>query len=280
MKFSLILTTINRTDEIEKFIESLLIQEYSNYELIIVDQNDDDRLLNIVNYFKNKIELKYVKSLKGLSIGRNIGIKYASGEIIAFPDDDCWYDNNLLEKVYRFFYNNPKYDGLTGLPVDEFGRASIGRFDQSSGDVNQRNVWARGISYTIFVKINVINKVGTFDEKLGVGANTLWGSGEETDFLLNALKLGKKIYYEHKITVHHPNPTKTYNANVIKKAFNYGAGMGRVLKKHNYSIHYVLYILLKPFIGTLLSLLMGKIGKSKYHFSVFKGRLIGWMSNG
>jgi len=100
MKFSLVMTTLGRDKDIINFIESLLKQTYTNYELIIVDQNSDDRVVKIFDQYKEKINIKYHHCAKrGISVGRNMGLKYVTGDIIGFPDDDCEYDSDTLIKI-------------------------------------------------------------------------------------------------------------------------------------------------------------------------------------
>ena len=128
MKFSLILATLGRDIEVEKFVLALMEQSYKEYELIIIDQNDDDRIKNIYRKYKNDLKIIYLHiNQKGLSHARNIGLAYATGDIIAFPDDDCWYDSRLLERV-RDYLNSPEIDGLCGCPIDENYESLISNF--------------------------------------------------------------------------------------------------------------------------------------------------------
>ena len=103
MKFSLILCTLGQIWLIRKNLDSIVKQSYKNLELIIVDQNDNDVLSSILKDYDDKIFIKHIKSEKGLSKSRNIGISVAEGDIIAFPDDDCEYKIDTLQNVYEFF---------------------------------------------------------------------------------------------------------------------------------------------------------------------------------
>ena len=72
MKVSLIMPTINVTKELDLFLQSLVQQTYQDFELIVVDQNPDRRVLDIVMKYEDKIEIKYIRSSqKGLSLNRN-----------------------------------------------------------------------------------------------------------------------------------------------------------------------------------------------------------------
>ena len=106
MKFSLIVCTLGRYEELDQLFESLRKQTYSDFEVILVDQNDKDYLNEIINEYSNEFDIRHIFSEKGLSRARNIGLKYVSGQIVAFPDDDCWYPIDLLERVNNFFQDN------------------------------------------------------------------------------------------------------------------------------------------------------------------------------
>ena len=99
--------TINVTDELELFLKSLKEQTYKDFELIAVDQNNDDRAYKILEKYEDDFEIKYMKSdRKGLSLNRNRGLLVMDGEITGFPDDDCEYQPDTLEKVVKFFKEN------------------------------------------------------------------------------------------------------------------------------------------------------------------------------
>ncbi len=279
MKFSLILATINRTQELRRFLESLDAQTYHNFELIVVDQNLDDRVKRLVEPYKERFPILYLHSEKGLSRARNFGLKHITGEIVAFPDDDCWYPKDLLERVARFFADNQHVAGLTGRAVDEEDRPVM-RWAPQAGWVTKSSVWRKGISYTIFLRSKVIEKVGDFNENLGVGAGTPWGSGEETDYLLRALGLGFRIYYDPNLTVYHPRPPQPYDGKALAKAYKYALGAGYLLKAHHYPLGFVLLGFLRTGLGFILALAQGDLGLAKLRWYSLIGRIRGWLSRG
>jgi glycosyltransferase involved in cell wall biosynthesis len=277
MKLSLILATKGRTTDIQRFVQSLVRQGHEDLELIVVDQNDDDRLEAILQPSALPFPLLHLRSEAGLSRARNVGLKAVTGDIIAFPDDDCWYPDGLLQKVLAEFRDRPSVDGLTGRSEDGSSKPSGGSFSARQGRVNINNVWKTGISYTVFIRSAVAQKVGPFDEDLGVGARTRFGSGEETDYLIRTVKLGFNIQYLPDLVVFHPNPI-LYTRDHRDKAFRYGMGMGRVLSKHRYRLSYNLYTLVRPVGGALLSLLTLRAQKAAYHLAIARGRLSGLLS--
>jgi len=104
---SVIVTTFNRADLIGETIESILNQTYTNFELIIVDDGSTDNTEGVVKKYNDK-KIQYIKTGNwgGPAHPRNIGIKKAKGEYIAFcDDDDLWYPQKL-EKQIQFLSNN------------------------------------------------------------------------------------------------------------------------------------------------------------------------------
>jgi glycosyltransferase involved in cell wall biosynthesis len=230
-KFSLVMATLGRSEEIVLFLDSLLSQTYSNFELIIVDQNNDNRVANIYGKYKNKIAITHIKSKqKGLSLNRNIGLSCISGDIIAFPDDDCIYDSGTLEKVNNFFNENPDYSFYTCNTKDKAFNASILNTAKTDSDISPFNVMNVGISFTIFAKTTAFCAF-RFDQQLGVG--TPFGSGEESDLLFFLLKNKNKGRYHAGHFIYHPAKAET-----AEKAFLYGKGFGAVYKKAIFHYHF------------------------------------------
>src|SRR5258707_9390843 len=119
MKFSLILSTVGRTQELARFLEHLDRQSYRFFELIIVDQNPDEILEPLIRQYKERFPLQHRRSGRGLSRARNAGLQDFSGDIVTFPDDDCWYLPDTLEQIAHVFDENSNYDGFTGRGVDD-----------------------------------------------------------------------------------------------------------------------------------------------------------------
>lgn len=278
IRFSLILATVGRTDQLVQFLSSLNSQEFRNFELIVIDQNPDDRLVDILTPYQEKFSIKHLRSEKGLSRARNKGLLQAAGEFVAFPDDDCWYAATLLNYVNRFFENNPEWSGLTGHIVDENNKSHSGQLDQNSGSVTKLNIWRRGVSITIFLRASLVKEIGGFDETLGAGAGSLWGCGEETDLLIRAVDRGAKIYYDAMFAVGHPNTLKKIGASEIEKGYHYGMGMGHILRIHQYPIWFLFYWLFRSVGGVLLGLIMLRPGEALFHLNSIRGRIDGWMS--
>jgi len=112
---SVIIPTYNRGWIIKEAIDSVLAQEYINYELIVVDDGSTDDTHDILNsYQKNFLVLR--QNNKGVSAARNRGFAAASGRFIAFLDsDDIWLPQKLSQQV-DFFQSFPVKSGRSDLP--------------------------------------------------------------------------------------------------------------------------------------------------------------------
>lgn len=255
MKFSLVMATLGRSDEIKIFLDSLNSQDYKNFELIIVDQNENDILRDIVDSYKYDFYINHIRIReKGLSLARNVGIKYATGDIIAFPDDDCAYSEGILSFIVKFFEENEKFNFLTFRLKDrESGEDANLKWYDYNVEINYKNIFRTVISPSIFIKIKSRDDI-FFDENLGVGRK--FGSGEETDMILELLHRGYKGMFLNDCIVYHPNKREP-----IEKVYSYGLGYGATLKKqvklrngNGFILNYLIKdSILKPIIGMIIN---------------------------
>ncbi|MGZ5056696.1 MAG: glycosyltransferase family A protein, partial [Methylobacter sp.] len=119
MKISLVLATLGRDWELADFLKSLVNQTYKDFELIIIDQNKDGKIDAIVEQIRNCLDVKHVKvDFTGNARARDYGIGLAKGRIVAFPDDDCAYDKDVLKKVVAEFNRRPNLSILVAGSYD------------------------------------------------------------------------------------------------------------------------------------------------------------------
>jgi glycosyltransferase involved in cell wall biosynthesis len=103
---SVIIPTFNRAWTLKKAIDSVLDQDYKNYELIVVDDGSTDQTEKLLNPYTESIKLIQQPN-EGVGAARNRGVKASSGNLIAFLDsDDYWYPQKLSAQV-DFFNANP-----------------------------------------------------------------------------------------------------------------------------------------------------------------------------
>lgn len=271
---SLVMGTLGRTAEVGRFLSGLKAQSYPHFELLIVDQNPDDRLLHIIDPFTGIFPIRRLTSPPGLSRARNRAIPEIRGEIVGFPDDDCFYPPYLLENVARFFLEHPEYTGLSGR-VEFFEGRGVGHFSSRSGEITPYNIWFRVTSFTLFLRAEAFAQVGKFAETLGIGSNTPWGSSEDIDLPLRLFKKGCRIFYHPGLVVYHPFQLQKGVREAWKRGLNYGRGIGRVLRIHNYPFWFISYHLTRSICGAMLNLARVKIPELAYYLGGFIGKLQG-----
>jgi glycosyltransferase involved in cell wall biosynthesis len=236
LNFSLIIATLGRTTELDFLFSTLAAQAYPNLECIVVDQNLDARVEKIVDRWNSSLKIVRVTSTPGLSHARNVGLGYATGDLIAFPDDDCWYSESLLANVSAWFEKNTKYSVLTVGSQDHDGVASGNRWIQDSCEIKPSNAFRTTFSSTIFVRRDQITAGVRFDESLGVGSGTRYACGEETDYVLNILRAGGRGCFDRALHIGHPKRDMLSGSIDGRRATGYGRGMGHVLKLHSESL--------------------------------------------
>jgi len=112
---SIIMPTFNRANLIGMAIDSVLKQNYENWELLIIDNESSDNTKEVVEKFSRiDIRIKYNYVKKNLEIGiadyLNYGINISAGKYIArLDDDDEWYDPDKLVKQVNFLEKNREY---------------------------------------------------------------------------------------------------------------------------------------------------------------------------
>ena len=280
LRFSLIVCTIGRRDDLRNLFQSLRDQTAGEFEVILVDQSRDDSVRTLLTQEPTPFPLLYLQSAQGLSLGRNVGLQHARGEIIAFPDDDCTYMPSTLQQVDGYLRTHPELSGITGRSKDALGRLSGPRSPDASCMIDEANIWRCGISYTIFLRRSVIEATGSFDERLGVGAGTPFGSGEETDYLLRAIRAGSWLGYIPDLVILHPG-SDTLSLDVrLAKDYKYAVGFGFVLRKNGMGVSYLLPHLIKPLIASMLFLLRFDPANARLRFCRLKGRWRGYFHEG
>lgn len=268
---SLIVATVNRTVELDWLFESLAAQTFRKFEVIVVDQNTDDRLDPYLESARRSglvvTHLKHHPT--NLSTARNAGTEIAKGEWVGFPDDDCRYDAHLLERLMPRFACTDALSGVSARWMELI--ASPGPAPKLS--------WARSrqfrdvpvASFTLFFNRKLFGRIGGFDPRLGVGR--WFGAGEETDFVLRALRAGVELTYEPSAHVYHPLKEPPPTRQARQAARHRARGAGALYAKHGLPAWVIARGLLAP---VLRPLLRGTLGAELAHgCAVMLGRLDG-----
>ncbi|NEO75350.1 glycosyltransferase family 2 protein [Moorena sp. SIO4G3] len=205
---SAIICTHNREEYLGAAIDSLLQQDFADYEVIVVDNASSDRTRNIVDQRLDNSRLNYVyEPVLGLSVARNTGAATASAPILAYLDDDAVASPRWLKTIYEAYQSNEKLaiaggkvtllwpDGITSpswLSPDLAG--NLGAYDLGDSVIKIQNpgLTPRGLNYSI--RRTFLEEIGGFDVNLGrVGKNLL--SNEELHMTELALQDGWQVAY-------------------------------------------------------------------------------------
>lgn len=266
--FDLVVATVGRVDDLGRLLDSLERQTHRAFAVRVVDQNTDDRLRPVLAAHPG-LDLAHVRSQRGLSRARNAVLGSLDADVVAFPDDDCTYPEGLLERVARRLDEDPGLEGVTGRAAANDG-ASSPSWKPESAVLTRENLWNRAISFTIFLRRELVARVGAFDEQLGLGSGTPWHSGEEIDYLVRAVDAGARIEYDPSLVVTHEVRDDH------ELGFRDGASIGYLLRKHRYPPRVLARMLARPVGGVAVSLARRDRERAGFHAATLRGRLAGY----
>ena len=273
-KLSLILATVGRTNELHRLFDSLATQTFSDFEIIVVDQNTDQRLQAILT--RARCLGLVIRHLwhhpPNLALARNAGSDIATGQWLGFPDDDCWYEPDSLTQIMERTQQADAPQGVICQWVEQNDMHPAGLLS-----------WKRSSrfrdypvsSITLFMRRTLIRDVGGFDGRLGIGQ--WFGAGEETDIVLRALRTGAVIAHEPSAKIHHRVDTENDPSSQVarRSALLRARGTGAMYAKHNLPLWVIIRGLFSPLIKPLAK---GHVGAEfKQGIAIALGRLTGWI---
>jgi glycosyltransferase involved in cell wall biosynthesis len=275
MRVSLIVATRGRSAELATLFDSLLAQNVAPLEVIVVDQNADDRLAPVLERFRDRLALRHLRSpIANANNARNLGLRHATGGIVGFPDDDCWLPDGVLARVCAAFDADPRLQVLTGPAASPEGGLGSGRWRTDAGPITLGNVWTSVIEFNLFLRRETALALGGFDEALGPG--TRFGSAEGNDLVARAIKAGRAARYDPALRIVHPDKRLTPVA--AARAGLYGAGLGVALARHAPGIATWAPFLIRPIGGMLLAALRLRGLEARYYAATLAGRLRGFLA--
>ena len=248
IKFTLLLATLNRPQQLRECVEGLLKQTYTNYEIIIIDQSPDENVDESIATMSPAIQYIRIQE-RGLSHARNVGLKYATGDYICLVDDDGVYARDVLKNAAQILAHED-IAVLCGRIVDPITQKMFCR--RNDGYVSWRDVFKCCMSPSIIIQANLLREHG-FDEHFGVGAK--FGAGEETDIFFFALSKHQKVFFTNNYTVYHNlDGIKLDPESRRRKYYPYTYGVGAFYCKiiERYSLFWGYYHFLRAVIGNLL----------------------------
>lgn len=166
---SVIIPTYNRSGMVQEAIDSVLDQDFTDYELIVVDDGSGDNTPTILAGYGRAITVHH-QSNRGVSAARNHGIAAASGQLIAFLDsDDLWLPRKLATQV-KFFKDHP--DAVINQTQERWIRNGVRvnprqRHHKFSGMIFEHSLALCLVSPSaVMLKKSLFDDVGGFDEQL------------------------------------------------------------------------------------------------------------------
>lgn len=209
---SIIIPTLNRYPCLKNTLESLLIQDYPNYEVIVIDSSDKS-VASLLKEYNNENRIRYYwTDRKGPSAAKNEGIRQSQGDIIIFCDDDIVAKQNFIS-IHIENYVDPRVGGVGGRVITRkemepkltkkvgkirFDVSMIGNFNAVS-KVEIDHVYGCNMSF----RRDILIQTGGFDENFTGNAYF-----EETDLSIRVKKMGYKLIFEPNAVIIHVQPAE------------------------------------------------------------------------
>lgn len=176
MKVSIITICYNRKNTIAQCIESVLNQNYTNIEYIVIDGNSKDGTKDIIQSYAGKISQYLSEPDKGMYDAINKGLKMATGDIIGLMhSDDEFYDAGVVTKIVSAFQRNNQTEGIygDGIYVSNDAEEKIIR-NRIGGDFvfEKLKVGWLPLHPTVYLRKSVIEKLGDYDLNFTIASDT------------------------------------------------------------------------------------------------------------
>ena len=235
MKVSVVISTYNRPKLLKSAIESILKNSYPDFDLIIVDQSDNDATRHLVEKYRgDDRRVGYIHCPeKGTGRGRNEGIKEAKGEIVALTDDDCVVAQDWVEEIVSFFDAHPDAAAVFGdvIPGESTPSGVLCPW-YNSANKKYVGVFSMidvvGLGANLSIKKEMADEFGFFDEYIGGGA--LIPAAEDCDLAYRVLATGYTIYDTSLVKVCH-NGWKDFQG-ALRTIANYRKGHAAFFTKY------------------------------------------------
>lgn len=190
---SIVMPSYNHAHLLPRAINSIIAQTYTNWELIIIDNHSTDNTKEVIYSFRDsRIKLFQINNEGVVAKSRNLGIKEAKGNWIAFLDSDDWWSNNKLEisikylnrdfdVVYHDLYFVQDETNLTKTKL----KSRILKKPAFESLLTEGNAI---INSSVVVRAELLKKVGLLDEQKEIIAS------EDYELWLRVSLLTEKFY--------------------------------------------------------------------------------------
>lgn len=243
--------TRDRAQLLSACLEALRGLEHDRIEFIIVDNAPSDESTREAIEVASAADprFRYAREpAPGLSRARNLALAEASGQIIAFTDDDVRVDPLWIKAILRGFGRRDDVGCVTGMvasaslehPAEQYfdgrvwwsSKCETGIYDLGSGPTSSAlhpyAAGAIGTGANFAVRVEPMRDLGGFDECLGAGSPT--AGGEDGDAFVRIIRAGYAISYEPAALVWHVH--RMDQSSLQRQMFEYGKGLSAYLYKY------------------------------------------------
>jgi glycosyltransferase involved in cell wall biosynthesis len=229
---SLIIATVNRDSELERCFTSLLHDGGDDFEVVIVDQNCDDRVEKIVQRFGRQLRLIHVRRpIAAASSARNTGAEIAQGTWLGFPDDDAHFLPDTLSQL-RHHAQTEAYDLISGMTRDHAGQPSVLPWITQQCDITKHLLRRTIAESTLFVRRELFLGCNGFDPLFGPGGE--FGAEEAIDLVrrIRATHPEARMRFIPEVCLIHANSLPYHDHESLRKAKSYARGRGACFARH------------------------------------------------
>lgn len=210
---SIITPMYNAGKFIKYTIDSVLNQTYKDWEMIVIDDCSTDEGPQIVkSYMENDKRIKYVKveSNKGVSHARNIGLKKATGQFIAFLDSDDIWNNTKLEKQINFMMQKDCAISFTSYEL----------INEKNEKMNKIVNVPSSVDYNTLLKGNILGCLTVVVDKSKIDFEIKMSGVRHEDYVLwlSILKKGYLAYGIDEVLAQYRKSLTSLSGNKIKSA--------------------------------------------------------------
>lgn len=218
---SIIIPTRNSIRTIENALRSIKKQSYKHTEIIIVDQSSQDDTIKVAKKYTKKIyHTKGDKFYSAPPISRNLGTRNSKGKYLLHMDSDMELSKKVVEECVNKLEKNPE---ILALKIHEQDKGT-GFWSRAKMLERKFYVGYDLIEAARFIRRDIFVKLKGYDEDLR--------SGEDWDLSQRIIKIGTISDIQSKILHNLGRMNYSYQ---VKKKFNYGLTLEKILTKHKFS---------------------------------------------
>ena len=200
-KVSVIVPVYNSCEYIGSTLDSIINQDFSSFELIVIDDGSTDNSLEIIREKLSKSTISYEiihQENAGVSCARNVGIEKATGEYLVFVDSDDYITGNHLSELYNgetefSLIQFIKKDGDKMSTPDHYSKRLMS-CDEFIGKELKMEIYFN--FWQLMYKTSIIK-----DNNIRFNPDVIYG--EDTEFALKALIYGKEIAVSNEVTYYY-----------------------------------------------------------------------------